>query len=123
MENLYKRISARLIHMNIDDALKVFAEPGRINAKIIESNGQSDLDFNAENLHAITMANSALILCKILRGMCEDKRLQDKDSLYLSEIERTIQFVVEDHPGCFICDSKKSFELENEVRLYFEKIN
>ena len=98
MGKLSQLISHRS-HMEIDEALKVFDEPGRIEPYIIMSNRQEDTDYNIENIHSITMGKAALILCKLLQAKCEEAREEGKDSLTLDDIEKTIQFVVVDHPG------------------------
>lgn len=111
-------------HMEIDEALKVFDEPGRIEPYIIMSNRQEDTDYNMENIHSITMGKAALILCKLLQAKCEEARSEGKDSLTLEDIEKTIQFVVVDHPGnIYYTQDEKVIHKSKDYKIILKKEN
>ena len=117
------QLISRKYHMEIDEALKIFDEPGRIEPHRIISNNLEDIGYNVENMHSITMGKAALILCKLLQAKCEEARLDGKDSLTLDDIEKTIQFVVIDHPGnMYYKPEGEILDQCNEWKLHIEKI-
>ena len=109
--------------MEIDEALKVFDEPGRIEPhRRIISNNLEDIGYNVENIHSITMGKAALILCKLLQAKCEEARSEGKDSLTLEDIEKTIQFVVVDHPGnMYYTQDEKVIHQSKDYKIILKK--